>query len=302
VAPLKTGKGCTPLPFFLERNQMEKDTSTIHIHIVSDATGIGTERLARATLIQFRKSLRPVFHRHPFVQTEKELEKILDEAESNRGVLLYTMNDRILRQCLDDAEYERDIDFIDMLGPIMKILGRKYQTRPLLDSSLLAEALGAKELQLAQAIDFTLAHDDGKDIATMNEADVLIMGVSRTSKTPTSIYLSSHYCLKVANIPLIDNLDLPEAIFSLKKPQIIGLKISPEKLAHVRKNRFKAGTVNDYYDIKKISSELMWADKIFKRIDGIHIIDVTNRTVEEVSNTIVESAPEKAIDSGDVIY
>ena len=280
----------------------KEDTATIHIHIVSDATGIGTERLARATLIQFRKSLRTVFHRHPFVKTEKELEKILDETEMNHGVLLYTMNDRTLRQCLDDAEYERSIDFIDMLGPIMKTLGRKYQTRPLLDSSLLAEALGAKELQLAQAIDFTLAHDDGKEIATMDEADVLIMGVSRTSKTPTSIYLSSHYCLKVANIPLIDNIDLPEAIFSLKKPQIIGLKISAEKLAHVRKNRFKAGTVNDYYDVKKISSELAWADKIFKRIDGIHIIDVTNRTVEEVSNRIVEGAPRTMVDSTEVIY
>ncbi len=281
---------------------MDHETSTIHIHLVSDATGVGTERLARATLVQFRKSLRPVFHRHPFVKTENDLEKILDEAEANRGVLLYTMNDRNLRQCLDDAEYERSIDFIDMLGPIMKILGRKYQTRPLLDSSLLAEALGAKELQLAQSIDFTLAHDDGKGIDTMDEADILILGVSRTSKTPTSIYLSSHYCLKVANIPLIDNIDLPKQIFSLKKTHIIGLKISPEKLAHVRKNRFKAGTVNDYYDIKKISSELMWADKIFKRLDGIHVIDVTNRTVEEVSNTIVESAPESESDYGDVIY
>ncbi len=281
---------------------MNKKTSTIHIHIVSDATGIGTERLARAALVQFRKSLAPVFHRHPFVMSEPELEGILDEVEGNRGVLLYTMNDSNLRQCLDDAQYDRAVEFIDMLGPIMKIIGRKYKARPLLDSSLLAEALGAKELQLAQSIDFTLAHDDGKGAETIDEADILILGVSRTSKTPTSIYLSSHYCLKVANIPLIDNIDPPKEIFSLKKPHIIGLIISPQKLAQVRRNRFKPGTLDNYYDINNIQRELVWAENIFKRIEGIEVIDVTNRTVEEVSNKIVESAPERAIDSGEVIY
>lgn len=281
---------------------MDKKNSTIHIHIVSDATGIGTERLSRAALVQFRKSLDPVFHRHPFVMSEQELERILDEAEANQGVLLYTMNDRNLRQYLDDAQYDRAVEFIDMLGPIMKTIGRKYRARPLLDSSLLAEALGAKELQLAQAIDYTLAHDDGKGVETVDEADVLILGVSRTSKTPTSIYLSSHYCLKVANIPLIDNIALPEKIFSLKKPHVIGLKILPQKLAHVRQNRFKPGTVKNYYDINEIKRELAWAERMFKRIEGIQVIDVTNRTVEEVSNKIMESAPGRKVDSGDIIY
>ncbi len=281
---------------------MNDKITTIHIHIISDATGIGNERLARATLVQFRNSLKPIFHRHPFVTSEQELAVILDKVEANQGVLLYTMNDRALRQYLDDAQYDRAVEFIDMLGPIMKTIGRKYKARPLLDSSLLAEALGAKELQLAQAIDFTLAHDDGKGVETVDAAEVLILGVSRTSKTPTSIYLSSHYCLKVANIPLIDKFDPPEEIFSLKKPYIIGLKISPQKLAHIRKNRFKAGTVENYYDIENINKELLWAEKIYKRIENILVIDVTNRTVEEVSNNIMESVPERTIDSGDVIY
>ena len=281
---------------------MDQETSTIHIHIVSDATGIGTERLARSALIQFRKRLNPVFHRHPFVISEQELEGVLDEAEANRGVLLYTMNDSNLRRCLDDAQYDRAVEFIDMLGPIMKRIGRRYQARPLLDSSLLAEALGAKELQLAQSIDYTLAHDDGKGADTLEEADILILGVSRTSKTPTSIYLSSHYCLKVANIPLINQVDPPEGVFSLKRPYVIGLRISAQKLAQVRKNRFKPGTVKNYYDLNDINKELQWAETIFNRIEGIQTIDVTNRTVEEVSNQIVESAPERSIDSSEVIY
>ena len=281
---------------------MKQKTSTIHVHVVSDATGIGSERLARAALVQFRDRLIPVFHRHPFVSSTQELESILDETEADQGVLLYTMNDKILRQWLDDAQYERGVEFIDMLGSLLRRIGRKYQTRPLLDSSLLAEALGAKELQLAQAIDFTLAHDDGKSVQTMGEADVLILGVSRTSKTPTSIYLSSHYCMKVANIPLIIEVEPPKKIFTLTKPHIVGLTISPKKLAHVRRSRFKAGTVKNYYDIKNINRELLWAEKIFKRINGVQVIDVTDRTVEEVSNKIVESAPEITIDSCDVIY
>lgn len=281
---------------------MNTEIPLVHIHIVSDATGIGMERLARAALIQFRDSLEPVFHRHPFVTSENDLKIILNEVEANQGVLLYTMNDRNLRQFLDDAQYDRAVEFIDMLGPIMKRIGRKYRARPLLDSSLLAEALGTKELRLARSIDFTLAHDDGQGIDTVEDADILILGVSRTSKTPTSIYLSSHYCLKVANIPLIINFEPPAEIFLLKNPHIIGLKISPQKLEHVRKNRFKPGTVKNYYDINEICQELEWAEKIFKRIKGIQIIDVTNRTVEEVSNMIVESAPRRTIDSSELIY
>jgi regulator of PEP synthase PpsR (kinase-PPPase family) len=226
----------------------------------------------------------------------------MDEVEADEGIVLYTMNDRMLRQWLDDAQYERSVEFLDMLGPLLKIIGRRYQTRPLLDSSLLAEALGAKELKLAQAIDFTLAHDDGKNVETLGESDIIVLGVSRTSKTPTSIYLSSHYCLKVANIPLIAEVEPPSKVFTLKRPYIVGLSISPEKLAQVRRNRFKAGTVENYYDIKNINRELTWAKGIFKRVKEIQVIDVTDRTVEEVSNKIMESAPEKAIDPTDVIY
>jgi len=281
---------------------VKKQAATIHIHVVSDGTGIGSERLARAGLVQFHDRLAPVFHRHPFVKSARELEKILDEVEAHQGVVLYTINDRKLRQWFDDAQYERAVEFIDLLGPLLKRIGRKYQTRPLLDSSLLAEALGAKELQLAQAIDFTLAHDDGKNVETMVEADIVILGVSRTSKTPTSIYLASHYCLKVANIPLIREIDPPPDIFRLKKPLIFGLTMSPQKLTHVRRNRFKAGAMNNYYDIRSINRELEWAGEIFKRIKGLRVIDVTDRTVEEVSNRIVESAPEKRVDSSDIIY
>jgi regulator of PEP synthase PpsR (kinase-PPPase family) len=279
----------------------EDSRPTVHIHILSDATGLGNERLARATLVQFREHLRPVFHRHAFVTSAHELETVLDEVEAHQGVLLYTMNDADLRRRLDDAQYDRAIEFIDMLGPIMRRIGRKYKARPLLDSGLLVEALGAKELQLAQAVEFTMAHDDGRGVESYDEADVIILGVSRTSKTPTSVYLASHYCLKVANYPLVLDLDPPSEIFKLTKPHVVGLTISSEELAHVRRNRFKKGSVPNYYDPKSIRAELEWADGIFRRIRGIHVLDVTGRTVEEVSNLIIEGAAEKAIHGSEVI-
>ena len=134
-----------------------------------------------------------------------------------------------------------------------------------------------------------------------DEADVVILGVSRTSKTPTSVYLASHYCLKVANCPLVLDLDPPREIFKLKKPHVVGLTISSEELAHVRRNRFKKGSVPNYYDPKSIRAELGWADGIFRRIRGIHVLEVTGRTVEEVSNLIMEGAAEKAIHGSEVI-
>jgi regulator of PEP synthase PpsR (kinase-PPPase family) len=274
---------------------------TVHIHILSDATGVGNERLARAALVQFRKHLEPVFHRHPFVTSESELVAVLDEVEANQGVLLYTMNDAHLRRCLDDAQYDRSIEFIDMLGPIMRRIGRKYKARPLLDSGLLVDALGAKELQMAQAIDFTMAHDDGQGVESYDEADILILGVSRTSKTPISIYLSSHYCLKVANLPLVPDLEPPDEVFALSRPFVVGLTMSPSKLAHIRRNRFKPGTVPNYYEPDTINRELAWAREVFSRVDGIHVLDVTDRTVEEVSNMIMENAPERTVNPPDVI-
>ena len=119
----------------------DESRATVHIHILSDATGLGTERLARAALVQFREHLRPVFHRHAFVTSERELETVLNEVEAHQGVLLYTMNDADLRRRLDDAQYDRAIEFIDMLGPIMRRIGRRYKARPLLDSGLLRERL-----------------------------------------------------------------------------------------------------------------------------------------------------------------
>jgi hypothetical protein len=264
-----------------------RQPAKIKVHLVSDATGTGAERMARAALVQFRDQLDPVFVRHSFIKRRKQLDRILAEAEAERGVVVYTMNDKDLRAWLDQQQYERDVEIIDMLGPLLRRIGRRYKTRPLLDSGLLPGALGDKALRLSQCIDFTLEHDDGRGVDTLGQADVILLGVSRTNKTPTSVFISCHYSLKVANVPLVLGLNPPDKIFTLKRPRMAGLTISPQKLAFVRRNRFKKGVVDEYFNIHHISEELAFAEDIFERIDNIKVIDVTDRTIEEVSDLIV---------------
>jgi regulator of PEP synthase PpsR (kinase-PPPase family) len=263
-----------------------KHPSRIYVHVISDATGTGAERMARAALVQFRKRLDAKFIRHSFVKNTKQLSRILQEAEVHQGVVVYTVTDKKLRGWLEQQQYDRSVEMIDMLGPMLRRIGRRFQTRPLLNSGLLPGALGDKALRLAQCIDFTLEHDDGKGVETMGQADIVLLGVSRTNKTPTSIYLCCHQCVKVANVPLALGVEPPKKIFSLKKPRMVGFTIAPEKLAHVRRNRFKEGVPEGYFKINSISEELAYAWKIFDHINKIKVIDVTNRTIEEIANLI----------------
>ncbi|KIX12380.1 pyruvate, phosphate dikinase/phosphoenolpyruvate synthase regulator [Dethiosulfatarculus sandiegensis] len=256
------------------------------IHVVSDATGVGAERMARAALVQFQHSIEFRILRHAFVKSKPQLKRVLKQAAKDRGMVIYTMTDAELRAMLEASQYDLGLDALDMLGPILRRVGRRSKVRPVLDSGLLPGALGDRALRLAGAIDFTLEHDDGRGINNLGKADVILLGVSRTNKTPISMYLSCHHCLKVANVPLTPQVIPPEKIFKLKKPLMVGLTISPQKLAHFRRNRFKGGMVQNYYDLKTISQELDFSRRIFSKVQKIRLIDVTDRTIEEVAGLI----------------
>lgn len=262
--------------------------NNVYIHLISDATGTAAERMARAALVQFHRQFNSIFIRHPFIKSAKRLNAILDEAESQNGVVIYTMNDRSLRQHLARQEAKRDLVIIDMLGPLFEKVGKRYKSRPLLSSGLLPNALGEKSLRLAEAIDFTLRHDDGKLLETLGQSEVILVGVSRTSKTPTSLYLSCHYGLKVANVPIILGVEPPAKLFTLKRPKMVGLTISPQKLASIRRGRFHKKVLDGYSDARTIASELAYSEEVFERIKGIQVIDVTDRPIEEVANIIVQ--------------
>jgi regulator of PEP synthase PpsR (kinase-PPPase family) len=186
-----------------------------------------------------------------------------------------------------------DIYAIDLLGPILDRIRKQWDMIPLLEPGLL-RGVGEESLRLAEAIDFTLKHDDGLGVETMQMADMLIMGVSRTSKTPTSLYLSCNYGLKVANVPIVLNARPPEKVFALPKVQKIGFTISPERLAFIRQKRIKHVAGMDYYlDAAQIRDELAYSRRMMNQIKGLEVIDVTFSSIEEVVGRIMELRQER---------
>lgn len=146
-------------------------------------------------------------------------------------------------------------------------------------------------IRLAESIDFTLRHDDGQSMETLENADLIILGVSRTSKTPTSLYLSCNNNLKVANVPIIEGIKPPNKVITLKI-QKVGFIIAPERLAFIRQKRLGYAGSIDYTDITHIRKELEYSHRIFNQIKGLQVIDVTNSSIEEIANRITEGRSE----------
>ncbi len=266
---------------------MSKARKYLYAHIISDATGIAAERAARAALVQFYKRYETIFVRHAFLKTPKQLSRVIDMAEEQNGVVVYSVVHKSLREWLIAENKRRTTPIVDILGPILDQVGARFRIKPVLDRALLRRVLGDASISLAESIDYTLRHDDGLGEETLGKADIILMGVSRTSKTPTSLYISCNHNQKVANIPLILGIKPPNKVFHLKKPVIVGLTIAPEKLALIRRGRFKRGSVEGYSDLHTISQELAFSHEIFSRIKHIQIIDVTDRPIEEVASMII---------------
>jgi hypothetical protein len=262
----------------------------IHIFIVSDSTGATAEMVINAVLVQF-KELVPVFKKFPFIRTKEQIRAILTQAHEVKGVVIYSLVSQQLRSWVRREKRVMDIYALDLLGPILDRIRKQWDLTPLLEPGLL-RGIGEESLRLAESIDFTLKHDDGQGVETLEKADLLILGVSRTSKTPTSIYLSCNEGLKVANVPLIPDMRPPEEVFTLTNIQKIGFTISPERLAFIRQKRVKYGGMDYYLDETKIREELAYSRRLFNQIKGLELIDVTSSSIEEVASRIVEMRQE----------
>jgi len=270
---------------------MNPPKKKVHVFIVSDATGITAEMVISAVLVQF-KEIEPVFKRFPYIKTKEQIKAILSQAESVQGIVIYSLVSQELRGWVRREKRKTDIYTIDILGPLLERLGKIWNLNPILNPGLF-RGIGEESFRLAESIDFTLRHDDGQGIETINMADLVILGVSRTSKTPTSLYLSCNNDLKVANIPIILNMKPQDKVFTLKM-QMVGFTLSPERLAFIRQKRLKYADSIDYTDITQIRKELEYSHYIFNKIKGLQLIDVTNSSIEEIANKIIEARPETA--------
>ena len=264
----------------------------LHLHLLSDSTGETLEVIATACLAQF-EGVDVRRHLWPMVRSEGHLDRVLDDVERRPGLVLYTLVNNTLRRELEQKTRRRGIHAVAALDPVAHalsvVLGREAAGRPGRQ-----HALDAAYFARVDAIQFSIAHDDGIGSENWEEADIVLAGVSRTSKTPTSIYLANRG-YKVANIPLVPEAPPPPSLFSLKHPLVVGLTTNPDRLVQIRRNRLLAlnqAPETDYVDIEAVNAELAFARRLFADNDW-PVIDVTRRSIEETAFAIVKLCNER---------
>jgi [pyruvate, water dikinase]-phosphate phosphotransferase / [pyruvate, water dikinase] kinase len=258
-----------------------------HLHLVSDATGDTVHSVARACLVQF-EGAEAIEHIWSMVRTKSQIERVIAGVEANPGLVLYTLVNETLRQPLVDGCRRVQVPAIPVLDPVIGALGAYLgrQSRGLPGQQHL---LDREYFARIDAMTFALAHDDGQSAWGLNEADVILVGVSRTSKTPTCIYLANRG-IKAGNVPMVPDMPLPPELFAATRPLIVGLTNDPERLIQVRQNRLTMLHQDDrtnYTDVEAVRREVAQARRLFADHHW-PVIDVTRRSIEETAAAILK--------------
>lgn len=258
----------------------------LHLHLVSDSTGETLENIAKAALAQFH-DVEVVRHFWPMVRSEQHLDRILMEVADNPGLVLFTLVNENLREKLEKRCQMLNLPTVAALDSVTAalsdMLGQKAKARPG-SQHIMDEAYFAR----VEAIHYTIAHDDGVNWENWEEADILLAGVSRTSKTPTSIYLANRG-YKTANIPIVPQSPPPDLLFHVKHPLVVGLTTNPERLIQVRRNRLLSMNEShetDYVDDEAVQEEVRYARRMFGDNEW-PVIDVTRRSIEETAAAVI---------------
>lgn len=264
----------------------ESEKKLFHIHLVSDATGETINSIARACLVQF-DGLQIQEHFWSLIRTQRQLHLVFDGLRQWPGLVLFTFIDEKLRESL--AQFCRTHELVShsVLDPVLTAMSAYLGRAPAHDPGR-QHVLDEDYFARIDAMDYAISLDDGNKTENLDQADVIILGVSRTSKTPTCIYLS-HRGIRAANVPIIPNVPPPVDFGKLTKPLIVGLTKDPESLVETRVNRLKLlhqNEATDYTDIEKVREEVLGARKLFNKI-GCPIIDVSRRSIEETAAEIM---------------
>jgi regulator of PEP synthase PpsR (kinase-PPPase family) len=265
-----------------------------HLHLVSDATGETLLTVARAAAAQY-VNVSPVEHIHPLVRTRKQLDRILDELDDAPGIVLYTLLDRELADPLEEKCRALGLPFLSILDPVLQLfqsyLGVEKSTHKIGAQHL----LNAEYFKRIDALNYTMLHDDGQHTDDLEQADIVLVGVSRTSKTPTSIYLANRG-VKTANVPLVPRVPLPPNLETLRQPLVVGLIASPERIVQIRQNRLLGlraeQKADSYVDRQAVADEIAFSRKLCGRHNW-PIIDVTRRSIEETAAAIMALLTER---------
>lgn len=269
---------------------MSKSSHKFNLHLVSDATGTTLLGLARACLAQF-EGIEPNQKFWPLVRTQRQLDAVIAKIEELPGPVIFTLVDPKMRSRLMERCEHLGLPCVPVLEPIIKglssYLGVHAKSVPGAQ-----HAMDEDYFRRVAALDFAMRFDDGRTLDGLKESDVILVGVSRTSKTPTCLFLARRG-VKAANIPLVPGVPVPPEHFELAKPLYVGLKVTPERLFQMRRSRLKADeearavlNENEYLDLEKIEEEMRQAKRLFAKY-GWPVIDVTKRSIEETSAEIL---------------
>lgn len=258
-----------------------------HLHLVSDATGESVITVARACLVQF-EGIEPVEHTWTLIRTKGQMDKVIAGIAAAPGPVLFTMVNDELRRTLIEACRRSGVPYVDILDPAMHVLA-SYFGLPISGRPGRQHILDAEYFDRIEAMNFTLAHDDGQLATDLSAADVVLIGVSRTSKTPTCIYLANRG-VRAANVPIVPNVPLPDALSTLSGPLIIGLTKDPARLVDLRRHRLRLLSERhnhaSYADYEAVKEEVANARRLFSK-NKWPVIDVTRRSIEETAASIL---------------
>lgn len=256
------------------------------VHVVSDSVGETAEFVVKAVATQFNGGYVDI-RRNSYVEDHEDIEDVIASAKQCDSIIAYTVVIPALKEYLDRRSKEEGIVAVDLMNPLMEAFIQKFKKEPNRQPGLMRK-LDDEYFRKVEAIEFAVKYDDGRDPRGISKADIVLIGVSRTSKTPLSMYLA-HKRFKVANVPLVPEVAPPEELYEVPRSKCVGLIITPDKLNEIRKERLKnLGLTSqaNYASFERILEELDYAEKIMKRI-GCPVINVSNKAIEETADLIL---------------
>lgn len=268
---------------------MSGEIKRMKLIIVSDGTGETATGLARAAMTQFPEK-EVFFTRYKNVRSKEQIDAIFDEAAIHHDLVVYTIVSPDLREYIAETSRKKFVRTLDLIGPALTVFSNYFDQEPSAVPGLLHE-VNDEYFKRVSAMEFTLNHDDGKNLNSLHLADVVLVGISRTSKTPLSVYLSQHG-IKVVNVPLVLGTELSDTLFKIDQRKIFALTIDPEALREIRQKRLsRLGAeqhTGDYATIERVNEEVEWANTIFKENKRWPVFNVTGKAIEETAAEIMK--------------
>ncbi|HAG91196.1 MAG TPA: bifunctional ([pyruvate, phosphate dikinase] phosphate) phosphotransferase/[pyruvate, phosphate dikinase] kinase [Bdellovibrionales bacterium] len=262
--------------------------SPYFVYILSDGTGETASTMVRAALVQYgEKDIQIV--RSKNIRTEDQIRSLMEDVFQRKGMVVYTMVSPHMRRVVFESASEKGIPVVDLMGPLLNAMDQFFDVENSEHEAGLLRAVDERYFKRIEAIEYTVRHDDGKTVNDLAQADIVLVGISRTSKTPLSIFLS-HKGWKVANVPLVLNSPIPEELYKIDQRRIVGLTIDPDSLKRIRKRRlekFGQDPGGEYATLDHIQKELDYSKEVFKKNRRWPVFNVTDRALEETAAEII---------------